>query len=134
MEDLQMTTQSEISKFADCVFDPADIVEIRRLPSRQSTWHTASDLPQQADTLAAENEAGQNIYCGANPRNKTGGTKAEDVALARCLVADFDGIDAVAAIARIIAAGLPKPTLLLNSGRGAHAYWRLAEPMSHLNS
>src|SRR5437867_2442484 len=78
-------THSEIACFVDCVFDADDVVEIRRLPNAQSTWHTAQELAAQAGTLTAENEKGQNIYVGANPRKVAGGTKAADVALARCL-------------------------------------------------
>jgi|GEM_PF-1037173 hypothetical protein len=123
---------AQLARFAACVFDSDDVVEVRRLPSKQSTWHKASELPELAGALGAENAAGQNIYAGANPRSQSGGTTAADVALARCVFADFDGVTCEVASAKIKAAGLPSPTLLIDSGHGAHAYWRLAEPLSDL--
>jgi hypothetical protein len=130
---MQVNTESQIEQFVDCLFESMDIVEVRRLRSARSTWHKASELAAQARSLKDENAAGQHIYCGANPRTQQGGTKAEDVSLARTLFADFDGIDTAAALDRVLAVGLPKPTLLINSGHGAHAYWRLVEPMSDLS-
>jgi hypothetical protein len=124
--------QSEIARFVDCVFDAADVVEIRRLPNAQSTWHTAQELAAQAKVLTADNDTGQNIYVGANPRRDTGGTRTADVPFARCLFADFDGITAEDVRQRIDSAGLPTPTMLIDSGHGGHAYWRLPEPMTDL--
>jgi hypothetical protein len=54
------------------------------------------------------------------------------VLLARCLFADFDKCAVEAAQQRIADAGLPTPTLIVSSGHGAHAYWRLTEPLTDL--
>jgi hypothetical protein len=122
----------ELEHFATCLFAPDDLVEVRRLPSGRSTWHAASDLTAQTTALLAENENGQDIYIGANPRRTTGGTKAADVALARCLFTDFDHTAPEQAQERWQAVQLPEPTLILHSGHGVHAYWRLAEPLDDL--
>jgi len=124
----------QLAEFVACVFEPADIVEVRRVPSKRSTWTAAGELADQADSLTADNGRGENIYCGPNPRTASGGRSAADVALARCLFVDFDGdgMTADAATARIDAAGLPAATLLIESGHGVHAYWRLAEPIQDL--
>ena len=82
----------QLSTYVASVFDPADIVEIRRLPSGVSSWCRAPELPLQAAGLRKENDDGQNIFVGANPRQRAGGTKATDVAVARCLFADSDGV------------------------------------------
>ena len=126
-------TAEAIQRFSASVFEPTDIVEVRILPQKRSTWHTAADLPKQAARLLKANGAGQNIYVGANPRRATGGTTADDVLLARCLFADFDGIDLDEARRRWEAAGLPEPTLIILSGRGVHCYWRLTESLVDLD-
>jgi hypothetical protein len=83
--------------------------------------------------LLRENENGSAIYAGANPRRATGGTTSNDVVYARCLFADFDNIDVDGARGRWQAAGLPEPTLTINSGHGIHTYWRLTEPISNMD-
>lgn len=57
-----------------------------------------------------------------NTRSYEGGTKNEDVALARCLFADFDGVELKDIRQRAGEAGLPAPTLIVASGHGFHLY------------
>lgn len=125
-------TQAQLSQYVAAIYEPDDIVEVRRLPSGRSTWHAARDLPAQSQSFARENTR-EHVYFGAQPRKAVGGKKAEDVALARCLFVDFDGgASADDARARLASAGLPTPTLLVCSGHGVHAYWRLSEPINEL--
>ncbi len=121
----------QIKRFAAAIFEPNDLVEIRALPGGAQRWVHASELAELSNELAEENGAGRNIYFGANPRQHKGG-RAEDVALARCLFADFDGVDLDEVRRRIDEAILPAPTVLVRSGHGVHAYWRLDEPMTDL--
>ena len=118
--------------YAACVFEPKDIVEVRRLPCGRSTWHIANRLSDTVRDLIRENQQGQHIYVGANPRRLWGGTRSKDVACARCLFVDFDGIGLPTARDRWCDAGLPTPTLTIASGHGVHAYWRLAEPITDM--
>ena len=115
--------------FIACLFEPADLLEIRLLPSRRQLFATVADLPGLGAECARANADGQNIFVGANPRKRNGG-KAADVLLARCLFADLDGTDPAAGLQRIEAAGLPAPTVSVASGHGLHCWWRLAEPLS----
>jgi hypothetical protein len=69
-------------------------------------------------------------FFGANPRRGNGQDKAEGTSHATCYFADWEGIAPERAIELIVAAGLPMPTVLMLSGRGVHAYWRLHEPES----
>ena len=121
----------QIKRFAAALLEPDDLVEIRLLPGGTQRWVRASELAELASELAKENRAGRNIYFGANPRKSRGG-RAEDVALARCLFADFDGVDLDEVRRCIDDAVLPAPTVLVKSGHGVHAYWRLDEPMTDL--
>ena len=128
---LAMALAMQIKRFATAIFEPNDLVEIRALPGGAQRWVHASELAELANELLVENRVGRNIYFGANPRQHKGG-RAEDVALARCLFADFDGVDLDEVRRRIDEATLPAPTVLVRSGHGVHAYWRLDEPMTDL--
>ena len=127
------STREQIALYAQCVFEPSDIIEIRRLPSKRSDWFTAKELAGNAGFLVGDNRQGENIYVGANPRRENGGTSGDDVKLARCLFADFDNIDVETVQQNIEASQLPEPTLLINSGHGVHAYWRLTESVANLS-
>ena len=125
--------REELARYAASVFEPTDVVEVRRLPSGQSTWHQAGKLAEAAESLFHDNQHGQHIYVGANPRRRRGGTRSKDVTCARCLFVDLDGTDADTARNRWRTAGLPIPTLTIGSGHGVHAYWRLAGPITDLS-
>ena len=120
-----------MQKFIDTLYLPDDLLEIRLLPSKRRQFERAGNLPEHLPGLLEENEAGQNVHIGANPRRRQGG-KAADVALARSVFVDVENIGAAAARQRIEKAGLPTPTVLLNSGHGAHAYWLLDVPIMDL--
>ena len=102
-------------QFISCIFEQDDLVEIRNIREvdgvKSSTSHfiKAQNLHTLSEDLNQANSDGQHIYFGANPRKREG-RKAEDVALARCLFADFDNIDPEDAVAIIKAKGLPDPT------------------------
>jgi len=123
------TTQEELARYVACVFAPMDVVEVRRLPSGKSTWHQAGKLAETTESLVRDNQHGQHIYVGANPRRARGGTRSKDVACARCLFVDFDKIGIDVARDRWCNAGLPTPTITIASGHGVHAYWRLSAPV-----
>jgi len=121
-----------LARYVACVFAPTDVVEVRRLPSGKSTWHQAGKLADAAEFLLQDNQVGQHIYVGANPRRARGGTRSTDVACARCLFVDFDKINIDVARDRWCNAGLPAPTITIASGHGVHAYWRLTEPLTDM--
>ena len=127
-----ITVEDELVCYAACVFEPTDIIEVRRLPSGKSTWHQAGELAEAVESLVQDNQHGQHINVGANPRRCRGGTKSKDVTYARCLFVDFDGIGPDTVRDRWHNAGLPTPTLTIASGHGIHAYWRLAKPITDM--
>jgi hypothetical protein len=69
------------------------------------------------------------MYFGANPRNVKGGGEAKHVSIARCLYADFDGGTTIEQ-ARLSWRDnlIPEPTVIVATGGGVHAWWRLSEP------
>jgi hypothetical protein len=129
-----MSAFDQCQRFLSAIFEPGDVIEFRPLAPAQKKWGTLSDLQQIVSWLTRLNAAGKHCYFGGNPRKADGGSKIEDVALARCLWADFDGgTTGDEAVARITSAGLPKPTVIVASGGGVHAWWRLSEPMADLD-
>src|SRR5688500_6137282 len=82
--------RASLSAHAAAVFEATDVVEVRLVPSRRSTWCPAHRLPALAASLLDDDDAGQSVYAGANPRTCCGGTETGDVRLARCLSAGFD--------------------------------------------
>jgi hypothetical protein len=124
--------RKEIECYVACVFAPTDMVEVRLLPSGKRIWHQASRLAEATEALLRDNEYGEHIHAGVNPRHGSGGSSREDVACARCLFVDFDGIEPDVARERWENVGMPKPTLTVASGHGIHAYWRLSEQMTDM--
>jgi Protein of unknown function (DUF3987)/RepB DNA-primase N-terminal domain len=133
----------QVERFVACVYASDDVVEIRRLPSGKSSWHRADELVTVVDALADDNGRGQNIHPSVNPRITRGtgvnrakcspesrcGRCADCVGPCRVLVADFDKTTVEFVRGTLSRTQLPDPTMLLNSGHGVHAYWRLAEPI-----
>jgi hypothetical protein len=123
-------------EFIAALFDPGDIMEFRCLHPTERAWQRwcyAGDVGPLMTELAALNHRGRNIYVGANPRRDFDLDRDENVPLARSLFADFDGGATVdGALARVSAAGLPHPSIVISSGHGAHVYWLLGEPISDL--
>ncbi len=114
------------------IFEADDLIEIRTLGTkpvqRWAKLHDLAAIIQQA----ADFPAGTHVYFGANPRSRNGG-KAEDVALARCLFADFDhGCTLEQARLKWTDACIPEPTVIVATGGGIHAWWRLQEPLTDL--
>jgi len=116
------------------IFEADDLIEIRTLGTkpvqRWAKLHDLAAIIQQA----ADFPAGTHVYFGANPRSRNGG-KAEDVALARCLFADFDhGCTLEQARLKWTDACIPEPTVIVATGGGIHAWWRLQEPLTDLKA
>jgi hypothetical protein len=136
-----MDTRNELEKFMAILFEPTDLVELRTFhrDKRQSgtgdvrqKFCASREVIDHIPFLAGLNQDREhNIYIGINPRMREGG-KQEDVALARCLCADWDDVDRDQLDALLDKGKLPPPTLAVHSGHGLHAYWKLTEPVIDL--
>lgn len=128
-------TVNQLETFRDVLYLPDDIVEIRLLKdgcTPKQRWFAASDLSRVADSLMEWNQDGWNVYAGANPRTHVGGSKNDDVLLARTLFVDFDFVALAEIRRRIDEPALPWPTMIVSSGHGFHCYWKLTEPLRNL--
>ncbi len=71
-----------------------------------------------------------NVLFGTCPRLGSGGQygQAWQIRVVRTLWVDVDDCGVAEALERCKKAGLPKPSIVVNSGNGAHLYWLLSEP------
>lgn len=128
------TTLEQFERFFELIFEPDDIVEIRCLRGDREHWRRyvkAREASVLVPTLSKMNDDGWNVYAGVNPRKGHGG-KDVDVALARCVFVDHDDASAAMLAGLIDAKGIAAPTMVIDSGNGSHAYWRLEEPLEDL--
>ncbi len=72
-----------------------------------------------------------NVFFGTCPRHSSDGQydQAWQIRTVRALWSDVDDGTPEEAIERCKAAGLPEPSIVVASGRGAHLYWILDEPI-----
>ena len=127
--------RAQLAAYAAVAWAPEELVEVRCLPTERqggprpkSLWLTAAELPDAAEPLEALNARGLNVYAGILPRRAKGGKADADCAPGRVVWADFDHTTPRAAWKKARAAGLPRPTMAVNSGHGAHLFWKLTEP------
>lgn len=70
-----------------------------------------------------------NTFFGVSPRfGHKQYDQAWQIRVIRVLWADIDHVSVDEARAKIKAAGLPEPSVIVNSGNGVHVYWILSEP------
>jgi len=86
-----------------------------------------SGLRKIIDRASAEKV---NVFVGVCPRWNGGGQYdlAWQVRTIRALWSDVDDYSPADALARCETAGLPKPSIVVNSGHGVHLYWLLDVP------
>ena len=127
---------NNLQLFADCLFEPDDIVEVRMLTQTtrksSSEWSRAGELGQRYEALAKLNRS-YDLYAGANPRCDFGKRGDSSVVLARTLFVDLDGVTIGRVARRLDKRGLPLPTCVVWSGGGVHVYWRLESPVIDLD-
>ncbi|MFA4944920.1 MAG: AAA family ATPase [Lentisphaeria bacterium] len=125
-----MTPGDELEVYQQEVWRGDDLIEVRPLPPASGVrrWVRAVELFGLANELATENQSGANLYAGIMPRTAKGKGTDKDVGRGHVAWADFDGITPERAGELIRSAGMPEPTLVVNSGHGTHAYWGLNAP------
>ncbi|MFH1635027.1 MAG: AAA family ATPase [Chloroflexota bacterium] len=140
-----MATIDQMEQYFSCQYLEGDWFEIRAIwPDReagrsaQKHWHqTGSFILSDLAYLHDWNKAGWNIYIGANPRKDNKVSGDENISVCRSLFCDFDHVETLDGMSPgsmilewIDERKLPSPTMLINSGHGIHAYWRLSEGMA----
>lgn len=130
------TQKAQILDLVGTLFEPADRLEVR-LPNagggcdRSPIFIDARDVGEIVTRIIADNLGGRHAFFSVCPRSRDAGG-ADAVALARFQWADFDDRLLMEALEAVKAAGLPMPTLVVQSGRGCHVYWLLDQPQHDL--
>ncbi len=127
----------QLAAFTGVLFTPSDIVEFRIIGSDRKTesqWFEVNAIATALPWLTMRNSEGRNIYCGLNPRSAKGARGDDSVPLARTVFVDIDDSALVHAdiLARVRAAGLPAPTMIVFSGHGWWIFWKLAAAISDM--
>ena len=134
-----------IIDFLSVLHKPDDWIEFRpvetwyetgkkrsRVLYKQRAWHRLKNLTPELvqNWLGAIGKEHGCAFFGVCPRFGARGEydQAWQIRNARVLWADIDGATIPEVLERIAKAGLPKPTIVVASGNGAHVYWKLAEP------
>ena len=120
---------NNLQVFADCLYEPEDIVEVRMLNGKpKSEWNRAGELAKRQATYLQMNRT-HDLYAGANPRTEYGKRGDDNVSMARTIFVDLDGVTIDRVARRLDKRGIPLPTLVVWSGGGVHVYWRLESPV-----
>jgi hypothetical protein len=134
--------RDQFRRFFAALFKPNELIEFRFIESwtnaekRKSRvvvpaqWIRAGQVAEEYDDLVrfAETERA-NIYFGVCPRPRVGDATDETIRTIRCLWADVDDVTVDEAWQRWEATEIPEPSIVVNSGRGVHAYWLLARDL-----
>lgn len=119
---LQKCTETQLQQeFLSALFDDAGFINIREIGQ-----YVKDKFYKLADIESYEPPQDRNVYFGVYTRNKHEG-KAENCTTTGALWLDFDDMTDAEARENIKKAGLPNPSMLVNSGHGVHAYWLLTK-------
>ena len=145
-------------QFLGAIFEPGDYILLRPIESWTESGKKQSKVDYKGIAyrlVGTKDQAGQwqrlphtlslavasqkdrseqtkcNVFFGICPRHGTQGQydQAWQIRTVRVLWADVDDGTPEEAIERCKAAGLPEPSIVVASGRGAHLYWILDEPI-----
>lgn len=118
--------RDDLARYLECLFglviEPRLIEVRRRVPSGMaSTFVTTSEL-EHAAACILEHGAATDVFIGVAPRVRPRGCR-EDVEMLHAVWADCDTEESM----ERLRAFHPRPSMVVGSGRGRHAYWLLAQ-------
>lgn len=136
--------QNQTRAFLEALFvDDSYLIEFRLIESYidengnkkggapQRFWSTTKDVGKLIEQFKAANKNDhKNIFFGVNPRPAKNTGKKKDIKKVVCLQVDVDDCKPDEFKKRHKELGIPKPSIVVNSGNGIHAYWLLTEPFS----
>lgn len=133
--DPKQPVPSELADFLAALFDGLPgFIELRVIDpegdGHPEAWFAANpDVAAQMILRLREKFPQRNLYHALATRvNWRSGTKRDLHAL-RVLWADCDSMGPTEAVEVAEIMGLPAPSIVVGSGKGAHLYWLLAEPL-----
>lgn len=118
-----MSPKEQRELFFGSLFETGDIIELRVKQGgifRKGFFESVSAVE---DAIRQQEGSQADVFFGVLPR----GSGGEPVGPIRYLWADLD--DKLGGRGAVISAALPTADIIVDSGNGLHAYWRLTEPM-----
>ncbi len=135
---LQQESRRQLERFLRTLFLPDELIELRFIESWVSHGKKKSRVVRTAEWLRCEEFVSlhgeitdfarrkrANVYFGVCPRAKKGHSQDDHIRTVRCLWCDIDDITVKDASRRWDVAGVPRPSIVVISGSGIHAYWLL---------
>ncbi len=120
----------QMQTYLTCLFADEDVIEVLG-GGLKPVYETIARFILYLDVRDRANRVNHaNIFIGVNPRGPESAAAEQRILCARTLFAHFQGGSRQRTERAIVEANLPVPTLLVNSGHGFHAYWRLEEPLT----
>ena len=131
----------QLNRFLAALYEEHDLIELRpieiwndpcesrrrsKVIRSERAWLRPAELVDRFDHYARLNlERRANLFMGVNPRLRVGRGSKADVGVCRSLWADMDEVSPEMARWRCQFAGIPDPSILIDSGSGVHMYWLL---------
>ena len=133
----------QFARFFAALFRPDELVEMRFIESWSSKgkrrsrvagpakWIPAAQVIAEYDELFKFAESVRaNIYFGVCPRPNVGDAVDQSIVTVRCVWCDIDDVTVEEVQPRWKAAEIPRPSIMVSSGNGVHAYWLLDEDLT----
>ena len=138
---------NNVITFLAVLFEPSDNVTIRPIETWEedgrkqsrvlwnlvSTHRTEEWISEKLSSTISEAAARYgNVFLGVCPRQGGNGEYelVWQIGTVRVLWADVDNTTEEEILQRILAAGLPEPTMIVRSGNGVHVYWKLTNAIA----
>ena len=135
--------REQFAQFFAAMFRPDELVELRFIESWSSKgkrrsrvagpakWIPAAQVIAEYDELVQFAESQRaNIYFGVCPRPNIGDAVDQNIVTVRCVWCDIDDVTVEEVQQRWKAAEILRPSIVINSGNGVHAYWLLDEDLT----
>lgn len=130
--------REEAKRFIEFLYEPDDIFEVRVKYDDQKGAASHYITPDKREQflkihLPIHHERKGHVWAGVGPREKVGSTNPS---MNRVLWCDFNDTVRTEEELRVAleASGLPWPSMIVHSGNGYHAYWKLATPLSPIDA
>ena len=138
MTRLRQESRRQLEQFLRALFLPDELIELRFIESWVSHGKKRSRVVRAAQWLRTEqfvSEYGEiddfaqreraNVYFGVCPRPTEGAAHADSIEIVRCLWCEIDNVTVEEAFERWTNANIVRPSIVVSSGSGIHAYWLL---------
>ena len=132
------TARQQLEQFLSALFRREELIELRFIESwlsrskkrsrvvRAAEWLTPDEvLARHGDLTAFARRERANIYFGVCPRAQPGDADDRSIQTVRCIWCDVDRVTVEEVRRRWSEAGIPRPSIVVSSGSGVHAYWLL---------